>query len=507
MADPVTGKKDSTKNGDLAMTEMSQEKLTEDDGEKSLGAQWCFWRRRRYVLAVLAFLGFINLYTLRINLSVAIVAMTTPHHTRLENGTVVETAADFDWDSRIQGLLLSSFFYGYTASQLPGGWVALRVGGTKLFGMGIAGTALLTLLTPPLANISVYILIAIRIVEGLLEGLVMPSINHVWSRWAPPLERSRLATFAVSGCNVGTVLVLPISGLLASTVGWPSIFYVFGAIGLLWYIAWWIVIADSPELDPHISTCELNYIESSLGRQNCTEKVSHHPWRQIFTSVPYLAKVAAHFASNWGFYTLVTQLPLFMKDTLSFNIKEAGFVSAVPYLLMAILLQTAGHLADFLESRRIFSTTNVRKIFMCGAFILQATALLLSTYLTNITAVLVCVIAGVALAAFAYATLCVNSLDLAPAHASVLAGISSTVANLSGIISPQLTGFIVRNKSAEEWRIVFYITSALYLCGAVVFGLFASGDKQPWAEDGVVRSDIKVDSVPAKENDNRDQQV
>jgi ACS family sodium-dependent inorganic phosphate cotransporter len=78
-------------------------------------------------------------------------------------------ARDFDWDSKMKGLLLSSFFYGYIITQIPGGWLAARVGGNRVYGVGIAVTAFLTLLTPPLTNVSVYLLLTIRIVEGLFE--------------------------------------------------------------------------------------------------------------------------------------------------------------------------------------------------------------------------------------------------------------------------------------------------------------------------------------------------
>lgn len=60
------------------------------------------------------------------------------------------------------------------------------------------------------------------------QGVTYPSIHAVWSHWAPPLERSRLATIAFSGSYFGTVISLPLSGMLAEYVGWPYVFYVFG---------------------------------------------------------------------------------------------------------------------------------------------------------------------------------------------------------------------------------------------------------------------------------------
>lgn len=51
---------------------------------------WMFWKRRRYMVVFMAFLGFFNVYALRVNLSVAIVAMTEVREVDLGNGTIVE---------------------------------------------------------------------------------------------------------------------------------------------------------------------------------------------------------------------------------------------------------------------------------------------------------------------------------------------------------------------------------------------------------------------------------
>lgn len=96
----------------------------------------------------------------------------------------------------------------------------------------------------------------------------------------------------------------------------------------------------------------------------------------------------------------------------------------------------------------------------------------------------------------------VNHLDVAPQHASVLMGFSNTFATIPGIVSPIISGYIVTTpvgdivaifknnflrpvcfQTVEEWRIVFYITSAIYLFGCVFYAIFASGQLQPWAVD------------------------
>lgn len=69
----------------------------------------------------------------------------------------------------MQGLVLSSFFFGYIVTQIPGGWYATQIGGKKLFGIGVGVTALVSLLTPALASTNLYLLVLGRVVEGLFE--------------------------------------------------------------------------------------------------------------------------------------------------------------------------------------------------------------------------------------------------------------------------------------------------------------------------------------------------
>lgn len=111
---------------------------------------------------------------------------------------------------------------------------------------------------------------------------------------------------------------MPLSGLLGQTLGWEYIFYVFGAIGILWYIFWLILIRESPEKDLRISEQERTYIVKSLGSVDHSNPPPT-PWRHIWTSTAVWAVVFAHFSENWGYYTLLTQLPTFLNGKFSYK--------------------------------------------------------------------------------------------------------------------------------------------------------------------------------------------
>ncbi|XP_014258795.1 sialin-like [Cimex lectularius] len=437
------------------------------------------WLPRRYLVALLSFFGFANIYAMRVNLSVAIVVMKDKRISYLPNGTKIVEPPEFDWDSGIDGVILSSFFYGYILTQIIGGWLACRYGGKNLFGIGVGVTALLTLLTPFFARTSVYLLVFGRIVEGLFEGITFPSMHGVWSKWSPPEERSRLVAISYSGCYFGTVAALPLCGALAERLGWPSIFYVFGAIGCLWTVIWLLVVSETPGSDKRISDTEKEYIEDSL---NSNTKVKLNvPWKEIFKSWPVWAIVIAHTTENWGFYTLLTGLPTYMDDVFGYSFLRAGILAALPYLAMGIIVQTSGFMADWFRSTGNLTTMQVRKMFTCTGFLTRSIFLIATAHSTTPVSIITCLTVAVGFGGLAFAGFSVNHLDIAPQYASILMGISNTAATLPGILSPIVTGYVVQKGTVEEWHSILYFSAIVYVIGAAFYALLASGKVQSWA--------------------------
>ena len=94
-----------------------------------------------------------------------------------------------------------------------------------------------------------------------------------------------------------------------------------GTIGLFWCFAWWWVVKDSPEEDRNITDQELEYLRTAIGVSS-RESLMNPPWAKMMTSSAVWAIIIAHFAENWGFYTLLTGLPMFMRGTWGKNKKN-----------------------------------------------------------------------------------------------------------------------------------------------------------------------------------------
>jgi len=87
-------------------------------------------------------------------------------------------------------------------------------------------------------------------------------------------------------------------------------------------------------------------------------------------------------------------------------------------------------------------------------------------------------------AAFAWACVTVNPLDLSVTHAATLLGIANTTATVTGIVNPQVMGALTLNRSTRaQWQKVFYITAAVEWFGTIVYLLFGSGEPQDWQDE------------------------
>jgi len=333
---------------------------------------------KRWIIAVLSQFGILVAFSIRVNLSVSIVAMVnstyvkeTSHKSKPEcpavtlNVTSNERHNVFNWDEKLQGIILSAFYFGYVLTQVPGGLLARRLGGKWVFGAGILGTAVLTILTPIAAKMSVKLLIAVRVWEGIVEGVTLPAMHQLIGTWSPIYERTKMASFILTGAPLGTLITYLVSGILCDSQilgGWPSVFYISGSVGVLWFIVWSLVAESSPENDGCISVEEKEYIIMHRGADKNTVMPTV-PWKKIALSKAVWALVISNICVSWIFYTFLTCLPSFYKEVLNFSLRENGFASALPYMLDVFVALVCGQVADFLRRGERLRTGLVRKIF------------------------------------------------------------------------------------------------------------------------------------------------
>ncbi|XP_037700408.1 probable small intestine urate exporter isoform X2 [Choloepus didactylus] len=349
----------------------------------------------------------------------------------------------YDWSPEIQGIILSSAHYGSILAPIPSGYVAGIYGAKYVVGAGLFISSIMTLLIPLAADAGVTWLVVILIIQGIAQVTVMTGQYSVWTKWAPPMERSQLNSIASSGILLGTFIVLLTGGEICQTMGWPNIFYIFGGIGCACCLLWFSLIFDDPMNHPFISTDEKEYIICSLAQQSRSPGWSL-PFKAMLKSLPLWAIIVSYFCRFWGSYTLTAYTPTYLSSELQVNLKDSGILSSLPFLAGFIFIILGGMLADFLLSRKILRLITIRKLFTTiGVLIsvmLTASLYWVRSSLSTTTAFLVL---SAATSAFCVSGSMVNILDIAPRYASFLRGLSHMSSFAAGAISPTVAGFLL----------------------------------------------------------------
>ncbi|KAJ3680748.1 hypothetical protein LUZ60_015237 [Juncus effusus] len=409
---------------------------------------------KRWLIVILCFSAFLLCNMDRVNMSIAILPMS----------------AEYNWSPSTVGLIQSSFFWGYLLTQIAGGIWADTVGGKTVLGFGVVWWSVATILTPVAAKVGLPFLLVVRAFMGIGEGVAMPAMNNILSKWIPVDERSRSLALVYSGMYLGSVTGLAFSPLLIHNFGWPSVFYSFGSLGTVWFTIWYKKAYSSPLEDPTLGEKEKKLI---MDKSEFKEPVKSIPWKLILSKPPVWALIVCHFCHNWGTFILLTWMPTYYNQVLKFNLTESGLLCVLPWLTMAFSANMGGWIADTLVSKG-YSVTTVRKVMQSIGFLGPAFFLTQLSHVHDPVMAVLCMACSQGTDAFSQSGLYSNHQDIGPRYAGVLLGLSNTAGVLAGVLGTAATGYILQHGS---WDDVFKVSVGLYLVGTVIWNLFSTGER------------------------------
>ncbi|XP_046466029.1 sialin isoform X1 [Neodiprion pinetum] len=481
----------------------------------------------RYLMAITGSMGLAIVYGFKVNLSLAMGAMV--NHTFIESqenktsdaeknvsvcvhegggGNATRIDGPFQWDKSTQGLILASYFLGYLVSQLPGGRVAELFSARWVMNGSVMLNAVAAILSPVAANLHYSVLILMRIAQGLGGGVTFPAMHVMIAKWAPPNERSILSSIVYAGTSLGTVISTALSGVLADQLGWESVFYVEGALSLIWCFGWAFLVQDSPQQQTRFITREeKELIANSLGKsQSNTENTPKPPVpvMKILMSPPFWAILIAHVCSNFGWYMLLIELPIFMSDILQFKMSENGLLTAMPYLCMWLFTMVLSKILTIMQGKKWISATVSRKIATLIASFIPMVCLICVSYVgCNRGLAVFYLTVGVTCIGGMFCGFLSNHVDIAPNFAGTLVAITNTFATIPGLIVPVFVGYVTNgNNTIEAWRIVFFVTVALYIVEILAYTIFGTAVEQSWNKIGTsTHKPEDQAAVPLKQHD------
>ncbi|KAL5056976.1 hypothetical protein RYX36_028580, partial [Vicia faba] len=279
--------------------------------------------------------------------------------------------------------------------QIAGGIWADTVGGKQVLGFGVIWWSVAKILTPIAAKLGLPFLLVARAFMGVGEGVAMPAMNNILSKWVPVAERSRSLALVYSGMYLRSVTGLTFSPFLIHQYGWPSVFYSFGSLGTVWFCIWLNKAHSSPLDDPEMFPEEKKLIATN-GMSK--EPVKEIPWRLILSKPPDWALIVCHFCHNWGTFILLTWMPTYYNQ----------------------IMQTVG--------------------FLGPAFFLTQLS-----HIHSPVMVVLCMTCSQGTNAFSQSRLYSNHQDIAPRYYGILLGLSNTAGVLAGVLGTAATGYILQH--------------------------------------------------------------
>jgi sugar phosphate permease len=240
---------------------------------------------------------------------------------------LAQIGKDFNLGASDLGIVISAFFLGYAAMQIPGGWLADRFGSKYVIVLAIAAWSVFTVMTSFAWSLAS--LVVIRLIFGLTEGAYpSASVKAVTEMFDKP-SRPKLSALLVSSNYAGSMLAPLIMAPLLIAFGWRHAFEVIGFAGVAFALAYFVLV-------PHI--------RSAAGSEPVTSQapVKKASKRELLTN-PFLWQLlTVWFGLSCVNKGLDSWMPTYLLQQRGLDLKAVGMLTPIPFVLATIATAIGG---------------------------------------------------------------------------------------------------------------------------------------------------------------------
>jgi ACS family D-galactonate transporter-like MFS transporter len=371
---------------------------------------------------------------------------------------------DLGLDAITMGVVFSAFSWTYAAAQIPGGILLDRIGVRLTYFFSVTVWSAFTLLQG--FAINAWTLIAFRMGLGVAEAPAFPCNSRVLGTWFPQAERATATGVYSVGQYFGLAFLSPLLYWIANAFGWRALLIIVGAAGILFGFIWYALYRDPPE--SRANQAERDFIASGGGVATGTGV--RFEWRHVAFLLRKRQIVGAsigQFASNSTLVFFLTWFPTYLATERQMGWIKAGFFTVLPFIAACVGVVSGGLFSDYLL-RRTGSANIARKLPIIGGLLLAST-IVIANFVSGDT--LVIVVMSLAFFGQGMCNLGWTLLtDVAPKELMGLSGgVFNLCANLAGIVTPLVVGFVVATTGSFAWALAFIGIVALLGVFSYVF--------------------------------------
>jgi MFS family permease len=327
---------------------------------------------------------------------------------------------DLSLDNEQVGRLLSAFFMVYAFIQVPVGWLAERYGAHRVLAGGLIVWSAATMLMGITSSFTM--LFCLRMLLGLGESAGFPAVSKLMAAVVPVKSLGLANGIVAFGYLMAPGAGIFAAGLLIDHVGWRGTFVTFGLLSLLWLVPWAFVRL------PKLATARSDAATPT--------------WSMVLGQKGLWGTSLGLFSSNYMWYFMLSWLPGFLVNERGFSMHEMEHVGTLGYLVNGCSALFTGWAIDRYIRRR-GSANFAYKLVMVVAHA-GAVPCMLGIALGSQTVAVASMFGfQVLMGASSPGVYAMSQILAGPRASGRWVGVQNSVGNISGIISPWLTGFIV----------------------------------------------------------------
>ncbi|HZL60600.1 MAG TPA: MFS transporter [Stellaceae bacterium] len=381
---------------------------------------------------------------------------------------------EFGFDKVTMGLIFSAFVWSYAAFQVPGGWLGDRFGPRNVLTILVGYWSVMTALTAAVTG--AFSFVVIRFLFGIGEAGAFPSATRAMQEWYPRQERGLCQGLSHSASRIGAAIAPPIVVAIMTTLGWHWVFYICGALGLLWTALWYLTYRNQPDEHPLVNRAELEYIRGVDAKGNIRAASSERPkvpWRTLLRSPNMWAIMCAYFTYVYCLWIFLSWLPSYLVEYRHFTLLKVGILASLP-LWAGVVGDTVGGLA---VDRLLRKTGNTKLAHRAVAItgLLGCAVCIVPAAMTESAYTAVACLTG----AMFFLECTIGPSWAVPMHvggkySGTVSGMMNMAGNIGGALSPLVFGILVQIGS---WVAPFIVAAALLVCGAAVWAFWLDPEK------------------------------
>ena len=362
--------------------------------------------------------------------------------------------------SRVQmGYVFAAFAWAYALFEVPSGFLGDWIGARKVLMRIVVWWSFFTAATGWAWSFTS--LVVTRFLFGAGEAGCFPNLTKAFTVWLPQDERVRAQGIMWLSARWGGAFTPFLVVMVFQWVSWRRAFEIFGALGVIWAVAFYFWFRDSPREKKGVNAAELALLS---GNEDLAGGHAHVPWMKLLFSRQVWLLCLQYAFLSYGWYFYITWLPSYLFEARHVEITRGALMAGMPLFLGGLGSLFAGFIARPL-TRWTGSVPKTRRILAYCGFTGASGLLVLSTFVHDPFLAML----AMGFASFSNDLVMPGAwgacMDVGGKYAGTLSGTMNMAGNIGGALSPMAIGYML-SWTNNNWDITFYVSALVYFMGS-----------------------------------------